>query len=85
MINLFKKRNCQQREKALEWFREWEKNHPEAVQEFEEQEQKINYLKENNIPLDSLTNEELDYLSTSFSDVGEQAMEILQERLKVKS
>ena len=82
MFKLLKKRKLdKQREKAIEWAKEWEKNHPEVAKELKEQEDRIAYIKENNIPLDSLTTEELEFLSTSFSEIGEQAMQIVLDRV----
>ena len=59
MFNLLKKRQQKQKEKALEWYKEWQEKHPEAVQELREQEQKIKWIKENNIPLTNFTSTEL--------------------------
>ena len=82
MFKLLKKRKLnKQREKAIEQDKEWRENRPEVAKELKELEDRIAYIKENNIPLDSLTDEELKDLSTSFSEIGEQAMQIVLDRV----
>ena len=82
MFKLLKKMKlAKQKEKAIEQAKEWREKHPDVLQRIKEQEDRIAYIKENNIHLGSLTTEELEFLSTSFSEIGEQAMQIVLDRV----